>query len=215
MTRYLASVEERENGRFSLNHDETYAGVLAVAEWVDRKAPFDTVSVYRRSGENLYFNEVDANGKWTQPPRLRQTIEAERSRVWTEQGTQGFLTTTRQARAQVDSLTVQGAPLEPIWLTRIADAAELATPLAAATSRGQLAETIHELRQEAKNRVASASETSRDGAATPPQTDPDVQASLDVLAGTQPANDPPGVAPPSLPSTYTPPVHRDTGPELG
>jgi hypothetical protein len=163
VTRYLASVEERENGRFSLNHDETYAGVLAVAGWVDRTAPFDTVSVYRRSGENLYFNEVDANGKWTQQPRLRQTIEAERGRVWTEQETQGFLTTIRQARAQVDSLTVQGAPLEPIWLTRIADAAELATPLAAATSRGQLAETIHELRQDAKIRAASAKETSRDG----------------------------------------------------
>jgi hypothetical protein len=173
--RFLESVAERGTGRYALNHEETYAGVIAVAEWVDRNAPFDTVSVYRRRGERLYINETDADGAWVRPPALRQSIEAERTRMWDEREVRAFLTTVDQARHLAESLTMQGAPLDTIWLDRIADAAELATALAGDLRR-EVAAVADELRRQASH---------TDPAAAP--RDPDLQAAVDAIAISHPA----------------------------
>jgi EAL domain-containing protein (putative c-di-GMP-specific phosphodiesterase class I) len=78
-----------------------------------------SVSVYRHRGERLYINETDADGAWVRPPALRHSIGAERTRRWDEREVRAFLTTVDQARHLAETLTMQGAPLDTIWLDRI------------------------------------------------------------------------------------------------
>lgn len=161
VTRYLDSVQEREAGRFSLNHDETYEGVVAVAGWVDETAPFDRVSVYRRNGEQLYTNSTDAVGQWIDPPNARQAIEDERLRPWSESESQIFVNTIQSAAQQADTLKQNGQPLPPIWLSRIADAGELGLPLATGPAHQELQDAVSSLRQEVTARM-QPTETARE-----------------------------------------------------
>nr|WP_272944597.1 zeta toxin family protein [Kribbella catacumbae] len=157
VARYLDSVEVSGSGRFSPNHDETYDGVLEVARWIDRTAPFDTVAVYRRNGDLLYSNSVDEQGNWVNPPGLRQAIEDERNRPWSAEESDRFLAAVKETVAKVDSVTVDGKPMPPIWLTRVAEAADLGQKLATGPAKGELTQMVLSLRQEASRRVAAAS----------------------------------------------------------
>ncbi|QNE18548.1 hypothetical protein F1D05_12335 [Kribbella qitaiheensis] len=147
VTRYLESVRRRGTGRFSLNHDETYRGVVDVAGWIDDEKPFDEVSVYRRSGELLY--QYKAADGWV-PTNARGVIENERRRPWSAPESRRFIADAERAAATVDAITVAGRQLDPIWLTRIADAVELAIPLSADSMTRHLRDT---LRQEANART--------------------------------------------------------------
>lgn len=157
VARYLDSVQESGSGRFSLNHDETYDGVLEVADWIDRTAPFDSVAVYRRNGELLYSNSVDEQGNWVEPAGLRQAIEDERARPWSAAESDQFLAMVKETAAKVDSVTIDGKPLPPVWLSRVAEAADLGQKLATGPAKGELAQMALSLRQEASSRAAAAS----------------------------------------------------------
>lgn len=157
VARYLDSVEASGSGRFSLNHDETYDGVVEVADWIDRTAPFDTVAVYRRNGDLLYSNSVDEQGNWVEPAGLRQAIEDERNRPWSVEESDRFLAAVRETAAKVDSVTVDGKQLPPVWLSRVAEAADLGQKLATGPAKAELAQTVLSLRQEVSRRAAATS----------------------------------------------------------
>jgi len=152
VSRFLDSVQNRGTGRYSLNHDETYRGVLDVADWADRTKPFDQASVYRRSGDLLYRFDATPHQGWI-PSNVSGTINAERSRLWSEPESNQFLTSTRTAIVKADLIRVQGRPLGPIWFTRIADAVDLARPLTAGPASQQLADTLLDLNRAARARA--------------------------------------------------------------
>ena len=66
-------------------HDKAYSGVLGTVDRVEAERLVDAVYVVRRGGEILYRNSVDHTGMWREPPGLRQAIEKERSRPWTDE----------------------------------------------------------------------------------------------------------------------------------
>jgi hypothetical protein len=152
VSHFLASVQHRGTGRFSLNHDETYRSVLDVADWTDRTKPFDQVSVYNRCGGALYRFEAAPHQGWV-PANVSGTIKAERSRQWTEPESNQFLTSTRIAFRKANTIRMRGRPLGPIWFTRIADAVDLARPLTTGPAYQLLADILLDLHQAARARA--------------------------------------------------------------
>ncbi len=152
VSHFLASVQHRGTGRYSLNHDETYRGVLDVAVWTDRTKPFDQVSVRDRFGDPLYRFEAAPDQGWV-PSNVSGIITTERSRQWTEPESNQFLTSTRAAFRNANTIRVRGRPLGPIWFTRTADAVDLARPLTTGPASLQLADTLVDLHQAAQARA--------------------------------------------------------------
>jgi len=112
---YFEQLTDRGHGRLTVqaNADESYLGILALADRIDREPLVDVAGVYRR-GEPAprYSNSLDDAGAWTSPPGLRRALEAERARPWTASETDSFLTTQHRLR-QV------GDQLGPGWTTRL------------------------------------------------------------------------------------------------
>ncbi|MEU1826655.1 zeta toxin family protein [Streptomyces abikoensis] len=101
VNRYFEQVADRGQGRLTIqaNADESYQGILQLADRVDRGMLADLVSVYRR-GENTprYSNALDESGQWTRPPAARQAMETERSRSWTDTESSSFTVTQLRLR---------------------------------------------------------------------------------------------------------------------
>lgn len=95
LDRYEFQVRTTGHGRLTLrdNHDSAYAGVLDTAAAIERDRLADEVSVYRRGNERLYHNEIGEDGTWREPGGLREAIERERSRPWTEPESRQFADT--------------------------------------------------------------------------------------------------------------------------
>ncbi|MER6158764.1 zeta toxin family protein [Streptomyces sp. NPDC001868] len=132
VNRYFEQLADRGQGRLTVqsNADESYAGILELADRVDRGALADLVSVYRR-GESKprYSNSLDDTGHWTGPPDLRRALATERARPWTPVESDSFVTTQLRLRETARTL----GPEWPGRLTRIEDQARpLLTPTAAA-----------------------------------------------------------------------------------
>ncbi|MFD9042236.1 zeta toxin family protein [Streptomyces bottropensis] len=132
VNRYFEQLADRGQGRLTVqaNADESYAGILELADRVDRGALADLASVYRR-GESKprYGNSLDGAGNWTGPAELRQALAAERARPWTPAESDSFVTTQLRLRETAQAL----GPEWPGRLTRIEDQARpLLTPQAAA-----------------------------------------------------------------------------------
>lgn len=76
------------------NADQAYAGILDLADRIDREHLAHYVGVFRRSeSESRYHNMLDAVGAWTARPALREAIEGERERPWTRHEAADFLRT--------------------------------------------------------------------------------------------------------------------------
>lgn len=132
VNRYFEQLADRGQGRLTVqsNADESYAGILELADRVDRGTLADLASVYRR-GESKprYSNSLDGTGHWTGPPELRQALATERDRPWTAAESDSFVTTQLRLRESARAL----GPEWPDRLTRIEDQARpLLTPTAAA-----------------------------------------------------------------------------------
>lgn len=84
LQRYENQKLDRGTGRMTTAeaHRAGYDGMLATLERVEREKLADRVSLYRRGGEQIYFNEL-RNGQWTRPPAVCEALEAERSRPMT------------------------------------------------------------------------------------------------------------------------------------
>ena len=89
----------------------------------------------RGEGAPRYENHLTSSGEWQQPPRLREAIETERTRPWTEQETSDFLKVHRRLIGEI------GPDFQP-ELTTIR---KLAEPLIAPGTAGP-SDTLRRLR---------------------------------------------------------------------
>lgn len=125
VARYFEQLADRGQGRLTVqaNADESYGGILDLADRVDAAALVDLASVYRR-GESKprYSNTLDETGAWTNPPALRQSLESERARPWTDAESTSFVTTQLRLREA-------GRGLGGEWPARLATIEAQARPL--------------------------------------------------------------------------------------
>ncbi|MFF4169420.1 zeta toxin family protein [Streptomyces sp. NPDC001744] len=125
VNRYVEQLADRGQGRLTVqaNADESFAGILDLADRVDRGALVDLASVYRRGeGEPRYTNGLDGSGRWTAPPALRDGIEAERSRPLAAAESKGFVDTQLRLREATGGLG-------PEWPQRLARIERSAVPI--------------------------------------------------------------------------------------
>jgi hypothetical protein len=121
INRYHEQVKDRGSGRLTVqrNADESYRGIIDLAQLVDDGCLADRVGVFRRGEvEPRYRNALDRNGQWEQPPELPAAIVRERNRSWT-------------VRESAEFLQVQGklhTEMGPEWSERLDDIDDLAAP---------------------------------------------------------------------------------------
>ncbi|MEU8828839.1 zeta toxin family protein [Streptomyces sp. NPDC048636] len=123
--RYFEQLADRGQGRLTVqaNADESYEGILDLADRVDREALVDLASVYRR-GESKprYSNALDDAGAWITPTALRQGLEAERARPLTAAESDAFVTTQLHLREASRGLGSE-------WMARLRRIDDQARPL--------------------------------------------------------------------------------------
>ncbi|RST19624.1 zeta toxin protein [Streptomyces sp. WAC05374] len=137
VNRYFEQLADRSQGQLTVqaNADESYLGILDLADRVDRGALVDLASVYRRGESNpRYTNSLDASGGWESPPQLRQALETERTRSWSAAESDGFVATQMRLR---DASRRHGAE----WPMRLAHIEQQASPLMAPAAAQQLGGT--------------------------------------------------------------------------
>ncbi|WP_327344359.1 zeta toxin family protein [Streptomyces europaeiscabiei] len=229
VNRYYEQLADRGQGRLTVqsNADESYAGILELADRVDRGTLADLASVYRR-GESKprYSNSLDGTGNWTGPPELRQALAAERVRPWTAAESDSFVTTQLRLRETARAL----GPEWPGRLTRIEDqarplltpaAAAQLTPASAPAATAQQAPTGTPTAPTANPAVPPAAPTAPSAAPATPPTAPAASPSPSAAAArsrstprpsspTTPQSPSPGARP--GPSRATPP-QGPSGPE--
>jgi hypothetical protein len=138
LQRYHDQVQDRGHGRLTVpaKRDASYRGILNTADLIDTQRLAHTVTVSRRGeGAPRYENHLTSSGEWQQPPRLREAIETERNRPWTEQETSNFLQVHRRLIGEM------GPDFQP-ELTTIR---KLAEPLMAPGTAGP-SDTLRRLR---------------------------------------------------------------------
>ncbi|MDX3830999.1 zeta toxin family protein [Streptomyces europaeiscabiei] len=198
VNRYYEQLTDRGQGRLTVqsNADESYAGILELADRVDRGTLADLASVYRR-GESKprYSNSLDGTGNWTGPPELRQALAAERVRPWTAAESDSFVTTQLRLRETARAL----GPEWPGRLTRIEDQARpLLTPTAAAQLTQPPAPAAA-AQQATTTAPAAASQQTPTGTPTAPPTNPAVPPAAPTAPSAAPATPP--TVPASPPQT--------------
>ncbi|MFM9691970.1 zeta toxin family protein [Streptomyces europaeiscabiei] len=204
VNRYYEQLADRGQGRLTVqsNADESYAGILELADRVDRGTLADLASVYRR-GESKprYSNSLDGTGtgtgtgNWTGPPELRQALAAERVRPWTAAESDSFVTTQLRLRETARAL----GPEWPGRLTRIEDQAR---PLLTPTAAAQLTPTpapAAASQQATATAPAAASQQTPTGTPTAPPANPSVPPAAPTAPSAAPAT------PPTSPAPATPP----------
>jgi energy-coupling factor transporter ATP-binding protein EcfA2 len=136
VSRYFEQLADRGQGRLTVqaNADESYSGILDLADRVDRGALVDLASVFRR-GENKprYSNTLDSGGAWSSPPALSQALATERSRPWTSAESESFVTTQLKLREA-------SRGLGPEWPSRLERIEEQARPLLTPAAAQKLAQ---------------------------------------------------------------------------
>ncbi|MFI9311131.1 zeta toxin family protein [Streptomyces triculaminicus] len=128
ISRYFEQVRDRGQGRLTVqaNADQSYTGILDLADRIDADRLAHETGVYRRGeGTPRYSNALDAAGQWAQPPAMRAAIETERGRPWTNQECMDFLTAHQELR--------QGLGVE--WTERLDVVLDQARPLMSPPAR--------------------------------------------------------------------------------
>ncbi|MDX2765472.1 zeta toxin family protein [Streptomyces europaeiscabiei] len=204
VNRYYEQLADRGQGRLTVqsNADESYAGILELADRVDRGTLADLASVYRR-GESKprYSNSLDGTGNWTGPPELRQALAAERVRPWTAAESDSFVTTQLRLRETARAL----GPEWPGRLTRIEDQAR---PLLTPTAAAQLTPPpppAAAAQQATTTAPAAASQQTPTGTPTAPPTNPSVPPAAPTAPSAAPATPPTVPASPSPTAPASPP----------
>ncbi|MEV7616140.1 zeta toxin family protein [Streptomyces sp. NPDC089799] len=130
VSRYFEQLADRGQGRLTVqaNADESYRGILDLAEGIDDGVLVDLVGVYRRGESKPRYSNTVAGGDWATPAALREALETERNRPWTVIESEAFVATQKRLRGAIGG---QG-PEWPERLTLIEQqAASLLTPSAA------------------------------------------------------------------------------------
>ncbi|MER7512205.1 zeta toxin family protein [Streptomyces lavendulae] len=132
VNRYFEQLADRGQGRLTVqsNADESYRGILDLADRLDDSAVVTMASIYRR-GESKprYSNTVD--GDWVSLPALADALQAERTRPWTTAESEAFVATQLRLRE-----TSRG--LGPQWADRLARIEQAAAPLLTAEAAQRL-----------------------------------------------------------------------------
>ncbi|MDX3708951.1 zeta toxin family protein [Streptomyces europaeiscabiei] len=204
VNRYYEQLADRGQGRLTVqsNADESYAGILELADRVDRGTLADLASVYRR-GESKprYSNSLDGTGNWTGPPELRQALAAERVRPWTAAESDSFVTTQLRLRETARAL----GPEWPGRLTRIEDQAR---PLLTPTAAAQLTPPpppAAAAQQATTTAPAAASQQATTGTQAAPSANPAVPPAAPTAPSAAPATPPTVPASPSPTAPASPP----------
>ncbi|MFJ3877166.1 zeta toxin family protein [Streptomyces sp. NPDC090077] len=133
VNRYFEQLADRGQGRLTVqaNADESYRGILDLADKLDDSAVVHLANIYRRGESKPRYsnsNSTLGSGDWAGPPTLRDALEAERSRPWTAAESEAFVATQMRLRERSHGLG-------PEWPKRLAmieqQAAPLLTPAAA------------------------------------------------------------------------------------
>ncbi|MEW1639066.1 zeta toxin family protein [Streptomyces sp. NPDC093801] len=133
--RYFEQLADRGRGRLTVqaNADESYDGILELADRVDSRGLLDLAVVYRHGeAKPRYANTTDASGTWTGPPALGRALRNERTRPWTRAESAGFTTTQLHLRETARTLG-------PEWPDRLATIERQAAPLLHPTDARRLA----------------------------------------------------------------------------
>ncbi|MFD8638330.1 zeta toxin family protein [Streptomyces sp. NPDC059533] len=100
--RYFEQLADRGQGRLTVqaNANESFHGILDLADLIDRGRLVHLAGVYRR-GESKprHTNSSDDNGERGAPPRLRDGVEVERARPLSAAESSGFADTQLRLRA--------------------------------------------------------------------------------------------------------------------
>lgn len=178
VNRYFEQLADRGQGRLTVqaNAEESYVGILELAEEIDRGALVDLAGVYRRGDSTpRYRNLVLGSGSWSSPPRLRQAVEVERERAWTAAESRDFVVTQLRLRE------LSGA-LGPEWSGRLARIEERAQPMLAPAAVPRLAAA----RAAAALRGPTAGRADRAGSCPGPATGSDQPAPRRGPVGPEP-----------------------------
>lgn len=133
--RYFEQLADRGQGRLTVqtNADESYDGILDLADRVDSSGLLDLAVVYRHGeAKPRYTNTTDATGTWTGPPALNRALRNERTRPWTRAESAGFTTTQLHLRKTARTLG-------PEWPEHLARIEREAAPLLHPTDARHLA----------------------------------------------------------------------------
>lgn len=170
-SRYFEQLADRGQGRLTVqsNADESYHGILVLADSVDDGVLAHVASIYRR-GESTprYTNAMDKSGDWASPPALADALRAERNRPWTAVESEAFVATQIRLREV-------SRDLGPEWSERLNRIEEHAAPLLSHAADGgphlgllsdrQLetwSERLHKAGQAARLRAQTPQPTSAD-----------------------------------------------------
>ncbi|AZM93736.1 zeta toxin family protein [Streptomyces sp. W1SF4] len=120
--RYAEQLADRGQGRLTVqaNADESYRGVLDLADRIDAGGLVDLATVYRHGESSPRYSNTSSEATWTVPPSLRRAIEAERNRPWTAAESTAFVAAQQRLREALGGLG-------PEWPERLARIEQQAT----------------------------------------------------------------------------------------
>lgn len=100
LNRYYEQVRDRGQGRLTVPEKAlaSYTGIAVSCEVIVREGLADYAAVYRR-GESIPRYAAAATELAAEPLALRQALERERDRPWTQQESHDFLTVQQKLRA--------------------------------------------------------------------------------------------------------------------
>ncbi|MFF5706658.1 zeta toxin family protein [Streptomyces sp. NPDC012794] len=133
VNRYVEQLADRGQGRLTVqaNADESYRGILDLAEGIDDGVLVDLVSVYRRGESKPRYTNTKDGGDWAGSSSLRRALEAGRNRPWTAAENEAFVTAQQRLREAIGGLG-------PEWSERLDRIEREAAPLLAPSAAQQL-----------------------------------------------------------------------------
>ncbi|MGW1674561.1 zeta toxin family protein [Streptomyces sp. NPDC002324] len=124
--RHYTDRQAQGGARFVDSPDSLFPGVAASVRAVETESLADSITVYRRTGEVLFRNTLDARGRMELPAGAEAAVRAERTRKWTEPEARWFADTAeRLAGVPRGEL---GPGTRDRWSSLVAEAVSSAQP---------------------------------------------------------------------------------------
>lgn len=206
LNRHYTDRQIQGGARFVDHPDGLFDGVRSSTRAIESDTLGESITVYRRTAETLYRNELEEAGTWRYPPGAEAALLAERARPWTAAESQWFVdTATKLAAARPEEL---GPGLRDRWPELVAEAVSTAVP----HLRGEFTDAAGQIVSDADGQARSS--------ASPAEIDPALRKVIERLnAGRRPAAEAPGSPLPTTPQQARPAStlenENETGTELG
>jgi predicted kinase len=201
LNRHYTDRQIQGGARFVDHPDGLFDGVRSSTRAIESDTLGESITVYRRTAETLYRNELEGAGTWRYAPGAEAALLAERTRPWTAAESQWFVdTATKLASVRPEEL---GPGLRDRWSELVDEAVSTAIP----HLRGEFADAAGQIVSDGQ---ARSSETSA-------EVNPALREVIERLnAGRRPAAEAPGSPPPTTeqPARLASTVENETGTEL-